>query len=204
MPKVRHLTTDDVLVVQEEGSDLAAQSAIEFTGAGVAVTDDSGNQATVVTVSGGGSVTLETDNWVEYGGSISAGAGGPIDLGTVYDSGAGLSWIGSGAHNPAGGLIETTEDGLYVVNCRTEQTGALTAPPTYPPQLKVSTYDYDGLNQIWFGPALRLVGNPTPSTGLIGHCVNFTVPLVAGDIIYFHMYYRIAMSFMRTYIAKIA
>jgi hypothetical protein len=204
----RHLTEDDALIVQEEGASQPVAGAIDFTGAGVQVDDDGGTDTTVVTVaSSGGGVTLVTDNWVEYYTSSWAGGNGGMNLGTVIDSGAGLSWIGSTEHDPSLGLIETTEAGLYVVNCRAQATGALTVPPTYPPQILVSTYDYSGNhNQVWDGLALRLVGASPASTGVIGCNVNFTVPVAADDVFYFQMYYRspIASFSVRTYIARLA
>ena len=41
--------------IQDEGVDLTARTNLNFVGAGVAATDDAGNDATVVTISGGGS-----------------------------------------------------------------------------------------------------------------------------------------------------
>lgn len=41
-------------IIQDEGSDLTARDRLNFVGAGVSVTDDSGNGATKVTISGGG------------------------------------------------------------------------------------------------------------------------------------------------------
>lgn len=41
-------------IIQEEGAPLAARANLNFVGAGVAATDDVGNNATVVTIAGGG------------------------------------------------------------------------------------------------------------------------------------------------------
>ncbi len=45
-------------VIQDEGVSLTQRTKLNFTGAGVTVTDDSGNDATVVAVSGGADATL--------------------------------------------------------------------------------------------------------------------------------------------------
>jgi hypothetical protein len=45
-------------VIEDEGTPLTQRAALNFVGAGVAVTDDAGNDATVVTISGGGSTPL--------------------------------------------------------------------------------------------------------------------------------------------------
>lgn len=44
-------------VIQDDGTPMTARSNLNFTGAGVTVTDDSGNDATIVTIAGGGSST---------------------------------------------------------------------------------------------------------------------------------------------------
>ena len=45
-------------VRQEEGTPLTARANLNFVGAGVTATDDAGNNATVVTISGGGSSSI--------------------------------------------------------------------------------------------------------------------------------------------------
>lgn len=46
--------------IQDEGTPLTSRTNLNFVGANVNVTDDAGNDATVVTISGGGSGTVET------------------------------------------------------------------------------------------------------------------------------------------------
>ena len=46
--------------IEDEGTPLTARTKLNFVGAGVAVTDDSGDDATVVTISGGGSAEYWT------------------------------------------------------------------------------------------------------------------------------------------------
>src|SRR3990172_9573409 len=43
--------------IQDEGTSLTARTNLNFVGANVTVTDDAGNNATVVTISGGGTIT---------------------------------------------------------------------------------------------------------------------------------------------------
>lgn len=43
--------------IQDEGSDMTARANLNFVGDGVTVTDDAGNNATVVTIPGGGGST---------------------------------------------------------------------------------------------------------------------------------------------------
>lgn len=44
--------------IEDEGTPLTARTNLNFVGAGVAVTDDSGNDATVVTINGGGAMDI--------------------------------------------------------------------------------------------------------------------------------------------------
>lgn len=46
--------------IEDEGTPLATRTKLNFVGAGVTVTDDSGDDATVVTISGGGSGTVDS------------------------------------------------------------------------------------------------------------------------------------------------
>ena len=61
-------------VVQDEGTPLTNRANLNFVGAGVSVTDDSGNDATVVTISGGGG---GLDNVVE---DTTPQLGGDLDV----------------------------------------------------------------------------------------------------------------------------
>ena len=53
--------------IQDEGSDLAKRKKLNFTGAGVTVTDDSGNDASKVTVTSGGGGEANTSSNVGTG-----------------------------------------------------------------------------------------------------------------------------------------
>lgn len=50
--------------IQDEGSSLTARTNLNFVGAGVAATDDAGNDATVITISGGGASGIDVSGWV--------------------------------------------------------------------------------------------------------------------------------------------
>lgn len=54
------LTVSGGHTIEDEGTPLATRTKLNFVGAGVTVTDDSGDDATVVTISGGGSGTVDT------------------------------------------------------------------------------------------------------------------------------------------------
>jgi len=65
-------------VIEDEGTPLTQRTNLNFVGSGVAVTDDAGNDATVVTISGGGSGTPGgSDTQVQFndGGAFGADAG---------------------------------------------------------------------------------------------------------------------------------
>jgi hypothetical protein len=47
--------------IEDEGTPLTARAALNFVGAGVTVTDDSGNDATVVTINGANTATALSD-----------------------------------------------------------------------------------------------------------------------------------------------
>lgn len=49
--------------IEDEGSSLTARTSLNFVGAGVAVTDDSGNDRTVVTIDGGGAALSFLGPW---------------------------------------------------------------------------------------------------------------------------------------------
>lgn len=48
-------------VIEDEGTPLTQRTKLNFVGSGVAVTDDSGDDATVVTISSGGLTSDESD-----------------------------------------------------------------------------------------------------------------------------------------------
>jgi len=84
-------------IVQDEGSPLTARANINFVGAGVTATDDSGNDATVVTIPGTQISVTTTSGWGDYvdtqytsGSPLSLSADTdtqlPNNRGTIVDS----------------------------------------------------------------------------------------------------------------------
>lgn len=81
--------------IQDEGVAETQRAALNFVGAGVSVADDSGNDATVVTISGGGSGAISTSTAVTAG-NLTYWTGvntvGQVATGTLTETATGLEF----------------------------------------------------------------------------------------------------------------
>jgi len=188
MPRVEHLTEDDLLRAQEEGGTALPVGGIwDFTGPDVSIADDAGNDKTVVTIGAGTTnLALVTDNWVKYDTPWN-GPDSQVEFGAISDQGAGLDFIGGVSHNPTLGRFQVNQAGLYVVNLAVDATGvAYGTVPTYPPVVAIGTTEYDAVHQIrWEDEVFQQTG-PSTIAGYqtIGASINFTTSLVADDVLF--------------------
>ena len=187
MAKVRHLTTDDLLMVQEEGVDLDTATAWTFVGDSVTITDDEPGDATVITVAGGAPLALHTDMWIRYinTGWVGTSASVSLDLGALDDEGD-SSFIAGGT-DLANGLIEVVDAGLYVMCFQMLGNGYLTSGGSseFPATIEVrvpTPYGGFEIDQL-MGLSERLRGHATPASGDLVATVHATVPLAAGAVV---------------------
>lgn len=93
--------------IQDEGSDMAAETHLNFVGAGVTVTDDAGNTATKVTIPGGSLEVKEIDGAPDVTGVAII----QVTNGKLTDNGGGnitldLSGGGGGPHDLLDGSVD--------------------------------------------------------------------------------------------------
>lgn len=84
--------------IQDEGSDLTQRTNLNFVGAGVTVTDDAGNDATKVTISGGASAALNKET----------------PVGDVDDTNTSFTVSNEPFFINVNGLIYEEGDGIYI------------------------------------------------------------------------------------------
>lgn len=81
--------------IQDEGTPLTQRTNLNFVGSAVTVTDDAGNNATVVTITGGGGTPGGSDTQVQYNNAGAfAGISGATTNGTILN----VTTAGSGTN----------------------------------------------------------------------------------------------------------
>jgi hypothetical protein len=98
-------------VIQDEGTPLTARANLNFVGAGVTATDDAGNNATVVTIPGGGGVGALTDSHIFVGNASNVATDVPLSGDAAMANTGALSLLGVAAGHivyvPLAGDIQT-------------------------------------------------------------------------------------------------
>jgi len=148
----RHKIEDDALILHDGTDPLPVREGWDFTGSGGTITDDSGNNQTVVDLVGGGSISLMRNKWVVYGNfnahdPSSLGAFpyyvnlGTHDNDSTYDGGD-IDFIGA-LTDPSIGRFQFAETGLYVINFYVHDVFTGSAPAT-PPGYRIQTGGRNG------------------------------------------------------------
>lgn len=91
--------------IEDEGTPLAARSKLNFVGAGVTVTDDSGDDASVVTISGGGGLTVREIDGTPTGTFTTI----EVTNGKMTDQGSGVARL-----DLTGTAVGAPSDATYV------------------------------------------------------------------------------------------
>jgi len=115
----RHLDPADHIIVSDEGSPLTHRSKLKFTGDGVTVADNSGDESTDVDMPGGGGGLTPSlvgwRYWSKSGLSVSTASSADTDLGSLDSNGGSQTWFDSGASSLSSGLIKFAEQGLFAI-----------------------------------------------------------------------------------------
>lgn len=150
---MRHRIAGDDTVGKDGSAALTQRPVVNFTGAGVTVTEDAGEVLVSVPDAGGGSGII-TDQWVRYrnaaltipGGLVNAATRVPL---TFYEEGAGGSaWVATTDIAPeqtnlAAGAIGVNDEGLYIVTLTVSTTRGTAMPDAEKPNFAI---DYSVVN----------------------------------------------------------
>ncbi len=182
----RHTPEAETLRVHDGTTLHPVRPSIDFTGAGVSVTDDEVNDQTVVDFAGG--ATFRSDQWAIFEQAHDPSTVTPfpyyLNLGAIPSSeGPGASIFGSGFHNPASGNLQIAETGLYSVCLQTYQSAAGSASfPAIPVSYRIQT---GGRNGGWEG--VTGIQYATATAVYLSASINFTTYLAADESLRFLM-----------------
>jgi hypothetical protein len=145
--------------LQDEGTPLTSRANLNFVGAGVAATDDAGNNATVVTISGGGG---STPDYLCYEDQKSSGtSGGTFTSGAWRTRDLNTEVADAGGHGTLSANQVTLAAGTYEAIALASAFGVQRS--------QVRIQDVTNAVTLLLGP-LGYAASTTDSTGLVVPC----------------------------------
>lgn len=175
--------------IQDEGTPLTSRSNLNFVGAGVAVTDDAGNDATVVTISSGGSgghTIKEAGSSLTQRTGLNFGSGFDLSDDSINDetdvaldlsevaTGGDLSWSGNTPTVANGAITLAKQADMATASVVYRKTAGTGAPEVQTLATLKTDLGLTGTNS----------GDQTSIVGITGTKSQFNTALTDGDFLF--------------------